>query len=1361
MKRLVSTILIAVSIFSSGYADWMTSVSSTISLDLDLSSGVRDTYGEESLTFSSLWSEDASAVVRLASNGVSLMADQNGEGVLKWNEKTPGLYMLTHTTIKSGDATEVLTAQFAVILRTFDENVIVGFEGVYDGASHSTQSSIPEGARIVYSTVENGVYTEVKPTFITAGTYTVWYKITKSGYYEKAGSVDVKITPKTLVSSMVSLSGASGLVYDGTQKRPEVVVSDDGRITSYDYSVTYSNNVNPGMATVTIVGKRNYTGTVTKTFAIYQNVAVGGIHWAGEGDAGWTIESENPFSATSGAIGNSQKTSLIAAVSGLGKVSFKWKVSSEASHDKLTLIVDGVEEKNISGTLGTWEDVQIYLGTDGDHEIKWVYSKDIGRAEGDDRAWVKDVVFDSSYLVVFDANGGEGVPLTQKMQYGQVGELTKNHYRCLGYSFVGWSLTSGGEISHDDGAIVLNLASVAEGIVTLYAKWRPNNYDILFDSNSGEGAMSHVSATYDETLSLPENTFKKAGYSFVGWSVTPNGAVKYFDKQHVQNLSVDDRGLVTLYAVWAKNLYESVLSGFISKYLTSSSLVFDTTTDIWDASAAYVEEADTLYASSLASYTTVAYGTHMYMEKGVTYNFRGKYADYAAVKVDGSWVVPKSSSSGSAVSGSYTASSTGWRKVEFRVGNYTGSGGVLSSSYYGIQWKRSSESTWRNIEATGNWPLFTVAPPFVVKNSLTDTASTATINGTAYIQYGKYEGEREVSLWIDGTEVLCSEEAGVFVWQPSEIGEYEITWKSGLHATSLTVNVVSVVGAESAPNPPTEVDENISLKITEATATANGGAKMIGVLASTAWSATTDADWITLRTASGTGNGNVVCSIAASTYASERVGYVYVSGHVCTVRQAGVGATLDQDSAEFDAAGGDGNVTIVVDTDITWQARSNVDWISLSQTSGTGETEITYTVAPWNEVTTRTGTITAGGQTFTVTQTGCPLKLSTSEVELDYNSHALDIQVNAFSDTTWEIFLGNSWISIVDGGSGKGGDNVLLAINENPSYVSRTGRVTIGTEEIIIHQEGRANSVLSFAITPTESDASVKGANGMIAVLATPDLPWTVQSTASWLTIMPGFESGAGNGNVIYTVSPNPNMAERTGAITVMPVAASGLATKTHTIQQAAATALISNDAHTFAAAGDSVQVDVIVDDGVIWSIVENSDWVSVERSAELGPASVTITASPNMSIDARTCEITIASHVFTVSQKGRTVEVESTSQVHGTTWEGDFATIDVHPDGDIDWEATVSDSWIYIIAYENCSDDGTGSYVYGTGDGTIGYILEDYVGDGEPRTGWIDIGDKRVYVTQRAYELSIDPIGETVTGNAGEGRISVSATID
>ena len=74
---------------------------------------------------------------------------------------------------------------------------------------------------------------------------------------------------RSLVVCTVSLADES-YVYDGTPKTPAVTVTDGTvmLVKDTDYSVSYSNNINAGTASVTVQGVGNYGGTVTRSFAI-------------------------------------------------------------------------------------------------------------------------------------------------------------------------------------------------------------------------------------------------------------------------------------------------------------------------------------------------------------------------------------------------------------------------------------------------------------------------------------------------------------------------------------------------------------------------------------------------------------------------------------------------------------------------------------------------------------------------------------------------------------------------------------------------------------------------------------------------------------------------------------------------------------------------------------------------------------------------------------------------------------------------------------------------------------------------------------------------------------------------------------
>ena len=105
--------------------------------------------------------------------------------------------------------------------------------------------------------VENGV---------VANNANVWMWTSNETKAQKWKFIPVK---KDLSGYSLSLSQDT-YSYDGTEKAPDVTVK-NGTITlvkGSDYSVSYTNNINAGTATVTITGTGKYTGKITRQFKI-------------------------------------------------------------------------------------------------------------------------------------------------------------------------------------------------------------------------------------------------------------------------------------------------------------------------------------------------------------------------------------------------------------------------------------------------------------------------------------------------------------------------------------------------------------------------------------------------------------------------------------------------------------------------------------------------------------------------------------------------------------------------------------------------------------------------------------------------------------------------------------------------------------------------------------------------------------------------------------------------------------------------------------------------------------------------------------------------------------------------------------
>lgn len=168
---------------------------------------------------------------------------------------------------------------------------------------------------------------------------------------------------------------------------------------------------------------------------------------------------------------------------------------------------------------------------------------------------------DQTYLVNYNANGGEGTMDAQEIAAGATETLHDNAYTKPGYTFKEWNTLSNGQgTSYQAGQEVKDLT--LSGVFDLYAIWTPNTYTIHYTSgaDAATGSMKDQVVEISDTASLNRNEFALTGHHFAGW--TFNGTGEFVDGENLENVlkglssSLDASAReITLSAKWEKNSY--------------------------------------------------------------------------------------------------------------------------------------------------------------------------------------------------------------------------------------------------------------------------------------------------------------------------------------------------------------------------------------------------------------------------------------------------------------------------------------------------------------------------------------------------------------------------------------------------------------------------------------------------------------------------------------------------------------------------------------------------------------------------------------------------------------------------------------
>lgn len=130
------------------------------------------------------------------------------------------------------------------------------------------------GGDMQYS-LDNSSWSTAIPKGKNAGDYTVYYMVkgdsTHSDYTPTSNTVTVKIDPKGIYDSTVTIDPIPNQTYTGNAIEPPLVVKDGGTVLKKDkdYTVSYPiNNTNAGLASLQVNGMGNYTGTKGESFNI-------------------------------------------------------------------------------------------------------------------------------------------------------------------------------------------------------------------------------------------------------------------------------------------------------------------------------------------------------------------------------------------------------------------------------------------------------------------------------------------------------------------------------------------------------------------------------------------------------------------------------------------------------------------------------------------------------------------------------------------------------------------------------------------------------------------------------------------------------------------------------------------------------------------------------------------------------------------------------------------------------------------------------------------------------------------------------------------------------------------------------------
>jgi hypothetical protein len=229
------------------------------------------------------------------------------------------------------------------------------------------------------------------------------------------------------------------------------------------------------------------------------------------------------------------------------------------------------------------------------------------------------------------------------------------------------------------------------------------------------------------------------------------------------------------------------------------------------------------------------------------------------------------------------------------------------------------------------------------------------------------------------------------------------------------------------------------------------------------------------------------------------------------------------------AAGASGSSTVTAAPGCAWTAASNVTWITLTAgATGTGTAAVNFTTAANTATTSRVGTLTIAGSTFTVTQAAatCSFSISPTSQSVAASGATGSVAVTTTSGCAWTSVSGASWVTVTSGASRSGSGSTGFTVAANTATTARSATLTIAGKTFTVNQA----AACSYTVTPVSVTAATAGVSGTIAVVTQSACAWSGSSPVGWITLT---GAGPGNGNASYTVAANTGTVPRTATLTV------------------------------------------------------------------------------------------------------------------------------------------------------------------------------------------------------------------------------------
>ncbi len=533
------------------------------------------------------------------------------------------------------------------------------------------------------------------------------------------------------------------------------------------------------------------------------------------------------------------------------------------------------------------------------------------------------------------------------------------------------------------------------------------------------------------------------------------------------------------------------------------------------------------------------------------------------------------------------------------------------------------------------------------------------------------------------------------------------------------------------------------------------------------WSAHSNSSWIMVTAGQGFGGGTAVYNVAPNTSGTVRSGTIAIGDQTFFVSQEACAIVLQPGERSFSYTSDSDVINVSAPGGCAWTAIASAPWITITAGGGgNGSGTVSYSVSA-NTTTTwpvsRAGTVTIGGQTFTITQAGQPSCELSMGMSCDPNG-LTGCSAACFTasggtktvylwlsrpDCDWTPQSNAPWLQITNVNDPGGNPRTFTySVEPNTAGETRVGGIfTNGLQHRVT--EGGTSAEASGRVT----DAFGRGVAGVtisFGALIAYGSPAAVTTAADGSWSQSGFLPCKGNFATASltgaTLTPSrrffsPGTANNDFSTDGASGGGGGGGGCSGSIAPGGAAVAGSG------MSGGSVTVSAACS----WTAASSVPWVTVVSGASgSGSGTVVYSVAANPAPSSRTGAVTVAGQSFVVTQEAASPCAATLSPASHFVPQGmlDSGEIAVTVAAGCPWTAAGNVSWLTIL--------GGGS---GSGEGTVVYEVAANPSTAE-RTGTLTVAGQTFTVTQQGAPCTyaLAPASQSMASGGGGGSANVTA---